>query len=85
MISQVSVGARGGGGLPHTPGPEDRHPPGQTTPAKCMLGYTPPAQCMLGYTPQQILWDTVNKQTVHISLESILVTSNYRKTGVNWV
>ena len=27
------------------------HPPRQTPPCQCMLGYTPTAQCMLGYIP----------------------------------
>ena len=30
------------------------HPPGQTPPAQCMLGYILPVQCMLGYTPSPV-------------------------------
>ena len=41
-------------------------PPGQTPPS--------PSQCMLGYTPlYSACWDTVNKRTVRIPLECILV------------
>ena len=57
MLSQVSVCPQGG--VCHTPGTRDRHPPGQTPPLDKTPGQTPPGRNPLGRHPlPSACWDT---------------------------
>ena len=61
------------------------HPPGQTPPVQCMLGYTPPAQCILGYTPpaQCILGSTPPPCLVHAGIHMATAADGTHPTGMH--
>ena len=85
-LPQCMLGYPLGRNPPWADTPLDRHPPGPTPPAQCMLGYTPPCQVHSGIHPpcpvhsgihppaQCMLGSTwLLLRTVHILLECILV------------
>ena len=68
--------------------PQADSPPGQTPPTQCMLGYTPPP-CPVHagiHTPlPSACWDTVNKRSVRILLECILVLKNFPEELIDFI